>query len=92
MMEDSVVSLTREGIKLAFMIGLPILLTGIVVGVIVSVLQTITQIQDQSVAFVLKILAMAVVFTLLLPWIIEKYVEFSRKLIENIPQLITSFL
>ncbi len=89
---DSIVSLTREGIKLAFLIGSPVLVAGIVIGLIVGIFQAITQIQDQSIAFVLKISVMAFVFAVFLPWTIEKYVDYSRELLENIPETTTLFL
>lgn len=89
---DSVVTLARNSFGLAFLISSPVLITGIVVGLIVGIFQAVTQIQDQTISFVLKILSMSIVFILFLPWIIGKIVDFSHELLENIPETTTSFL
>lgn len=89
---DSIVSIAREGMKLAFLIGAPVLLVGVVVGLVVGIVQAVTQIQDQTVSFVIKISSMALTFTLFLPWIVEKLADYSRELLENIPETATFFL
>ena len=89
---DAVVTLARESVKLAILIGTPVLLTGVLVVLIVGVLQAATQIQDQTVSFVIKISSMLVVFAAFLPWILGKLVEYSRNLWENIPELTTMFI
>ncbi len=88
---DVIVSLVRGGTLLALMIGSPILLAGVVVGIFVGLVQTVTQVQDQTVAFVVKISSMIVVFAMCLPWIIEKFVDYARALFENIPETTIAF-
>jgi|BioPla2DNA2_1021312.scaffolds.fasta_scaffold18149_4 flagellar biosynthetic protein FliQ len=88
---DFVVSLAREGTQLALMISAPVLLTGVIVGIIVGVVQAITQVQDQTVSFVIKIASMVIVMAIFLPWIVEKIVDYSRLLFENIPETTTVF-
>ena len=88
---DLVVALAREGLRLALLIVTPVLLTGVIVGVLVGLVQTVTQIQDQTSAFVVKVTSMIVVFAVCLPWIVGKIVEYSRILFENIPETTTIF-
>ena len=56
-----------------------------IVGLAVGLLQALTQIQEQTVAFVPKLLAMILVMSLALPWILSQMVEYSRELILDIP-------
>ena len=88
---DLVVTLAREGLQLALLIVTPVLLTGVIVGVLVGLVQTVTQIQDQTSAFVVKVTSMFVAFAVCLPWIVGKIVEYSRILFENIPETTTIF-
>ncbi len=88
---DLVVTLAREGLQLALLIVTPVLLTGVIVGVLVGLVQTVTQIQDQTSAFVVKVTSMIVAFAVCLPWIVGKIVEYSRILFENIPETTTIF-
>jgi len=62
---------------LALKIALPILMAGIVVGLVISLFQTITSIQDQTLTFVPKILSMVLIAATLLPWIYGKLVEYA---------------
>jgi len=73
----------------ALLIGAPILLAGVLIGLLIGLAQALTQIQDQTVAFVPKIVAMVAVLILCLPWLIQKMVEYSESLIVNIPKTIT---
>lgn len=79
--DDSAVELVREMLIITLKIAAPILLAGIVVGLVISILQAITSIQDQSLALVPKIVAMIVVAVLLLPWIVERLVEYTQVLL-----------
>ena len=89
---DLVTSLGRESMKLAFLIGAPMLTAGIVVGLIVGILQSATQIQDQTIAFVFKLLAVFSTLSIFLPWIVSKTAEFSQKVFSDVPENISSFL
>lgn len=79
------VDLAREALVIATLIAMPALVVGTFVGLIIGLLQALTQIQEQTVAFVPKLLAMIVAVGLSLPWIITRMVEYSRHLFENIP-------
>lgn len=86
MNSDAAVDLGREAIVTALLVGGPLLLAGVVVGLLISLLQAVTQVQDQTVSFVPKIVAMVVVLALCLPWILQRMVEYSHNLIHTIPE------
>ena len=71
--------------SIALLVSAPILLVGIGVGLLIGLLQALTQIQDQTLSFVPKILAMLTAFAIGLPWLIQRMVEYSGTLISNIP-------
>ncbi|MEX0726973.1 MAG: flagellar biosynthesis protein FliQ [Planctomycetaceae bacterium] len=82
---DQVVELGREAILRSLMIGAPIMLTALVVGLVISFLQAITQIQDQTLTMVPKIVLMMLALLYTLPWIIGEMTTYSSQLITNIP-------
>ncbi|MEX1231591.1 MAG: flagellar biosynthesis protein FliQ [Planctomycetaceae bacterium] len=82
---DQVVELGREAILRSLMIGAPIMLTALVVGLVISFLQAITQIQDQTLTMVPKIVLMMFALLYTLPWIIGEMTTYSSQLITNIP-------
>jgi flagellar biosynthesis protein FliQ len=77
------IDLIREALIGALIIGTPVLLAGMVTGLIIGLLQALTQIQDQTVSFVPKILAMALVMMVCMPWLIDKMVEITRIAFQN---------
>ncbi len=79
------VDLGREALLITTIITAPILIAGVVVGLGIGLVQALTQVQEQTVAFVPKLLAMAVALGLSLPWILQQLVEYSRELVLNIP-------
>jgi flagellar biosynthetic protein FliQ len=83
--DEQTVELVRDMLIVTLKISLPILLAGLVIGVIISLFQAITSIQDQTLAFVPKIVAMIVVAALLLPWIVARLIEYSRVLFTMAP-------
>lgn len=75
--------LCRSTLLAAVVIAAPLLLVGMAAGLLVGLLQALTQVQDQTVAFVPKILAMAAVLVACLPWLMTRLVEFTRVVFEN---------
>ena len=65
------------------LIAAPILIVGLVVGLVIGLLQALTQVQDQTVSFVPKLLATAGVLVLCMPWLMSRMVEFTREIIQN---------
>ena len=83
------INLTQQAMFTALLLGAPILLAGVLVGLLIGLAQALTQIQDQTVAFVPKIVAMFVALLLCLPWLTQKMMEYSEALITNIPKTIS---
>lgn len=78
--DESTIELVRQALFITLKIAAPILLAGILVGLIVSLLQSITSIQDQTLSFVPKIVVMVIAAAVLLPWITKRLVEYSAEL------------
>jgi len=77
------IDLCRTTLLSAVVIAAPMLIIGMVAGLLVGLMQALTQIQDQTVAFVPKILAMAGVLVVCLPWLVMRMVEFTRVVFLN---------
>ena len=75
--------LCRTTLIAAVILAAPLLLAGMAAGLIVGLLQALTQIQDQTVSFVPKVMAMAAVMVACLPWLMSRMVEFTRTVFEN---------
>ena len=82
-----VVDLARNTIILALVLAGPMLVVALAVGLIVSVFQAVTQIQEQTLAFVPKLIAVAVVFLVALPWMLQLGVKYTTELFRSIPSL-----
>ena len=82
------IDLGREAMSMALLVSAPVLLVGIGTGLLIGLLQALTQIQDQTLSFVPKILAMLTAFSSGLPWLIQRMVEYSGTLISNIPRVV----
>ena len=81
---DLVVSLMMNALKVAVLIAAPMLLFGLIVGLLVSIFQAVTQIQEMTLAFIPKILAIVASIALFFPWMMQIMVTYSRDLIQNI--------
>ena len=79
------IELGRNAIWITLLVSAPVLLAGLIVGLVIGFLQALTQIQEQSVSFVPKIVAMIVVLSLTLPWLIAQMLQYSQDLITSIP-------
>jgi flagellar biosynthetic protein FliQ len=88
MNQDTVVNLATQAMGLALKVAGPVLLVALVVGVIVSVFQAVTQIQEQSLSLVPKIAAVAVVIVVLGPWMLGQLVSYTAELYTSIPTMV----
>jgi flagellar biosynthetic protein FliQ len=88
MTPESVLSIGREALWLSLMLGAPLLLTALGVGVLVGLFQAATQINEMTLSFIPKLLAMAAVLVMTGPWMLRLMVESTRRLIEGIPALL----
>jgi flagellar biosynthetic protein FliQ len=82
-----VVDLARSAISTALLVSAPMLAVALIVGLVVSVIQAVTQIQEQTLAFVPKLIAVAAVFLVALPWIMQTLVKYTTELFRSIPSL-----
>ena len=89
MNQDTVVSLATQAMTLALKVGGPMLLCGLVIGLVVSIFQAVTQIQEQSLSFIPKIIGVAALIVLLGPWMLGQLVGYAQTLYTSIPQLIS---
>ena len=80
---SAAIDLCRETLIHAVVIASPMLLVGMAAGLTVGLIQALTQIQDQTVAFVPKLLAMAAVLVACLPWLMTRITDFTRLVFEN---------
>ena len=88
MSPDFVVGFGRQAIELCLMMSLPMLGVGLGVGVFVSIIQAATQIQEQTLTFIPKIVCMFLALLLALHWLMERMTTFTRDVIINIPQYV----
>jgi flagellar biosynthetic protein FliQ len=82
---DFVVGFARQSIELTLMIALPLLGVGLGVGLIVSIFQAATQIQEPTLAFIPKIVSMFIALLIAFPWIMDKLLTFTREIFLNLP-------
>ena len=75
----------REMILLALVISLPLLVVGLAVGLFISILQAATQVQEQTLAFVPKIVATGLALFVLMPWIVTRMTEYTIGLFNRMP-------
>lgn len=85
---DMVIGIARQAIQVTLLVALPILGIGLVVGILVSLVQAATQIQEMTLTFVPKIISIFVGLLILLPWIMNHLVTYTTELFQNIPNYV----
>ncbi len=80
---DTIVTLARQAMLVTLLTAAPMLISGMVIGLIISVFQSVTQIQEITLTFVPKIVVVMVAFVLLLPWMVGVVMGFVQPLISN---------
>ena len=88
MNEDVVIQLVTGATELALKVALPLLAVGLGVGVIISVFQAVTQIQEQTLTFIPKVLATVAVLIIGGPWMLDQLISYTTELLLGIPDLI----
>lgn len=88
MTPEFVVGFAKQSIEMALLISLPMLGIGLAVGLIVSVLQAATQIQEMTLTFIPKIVSIFLALLFAFPWIMDKMISFTRELLLNLPNYI----
>ncbi len=88
MTQDDVVNLVVDAMSVALKVALPMLLVALIVGLGVSIFQAVTQIQEQTLTFIPKVVAMALVIVVAGPWMLGQIVSYTQNLYERIPSLV----
>ena len=88
MTPQMVISIGREALTVTLMVSGPMLLFGLIIGLTISIFQSITQINEMTLTFVPKILAVAVALLIFLPWMINMLTDFARHMYQLIPTLV----
>ena len=83
-----VMEIGRQAIEVTLMISAPLLITALVVGLIISIFQAATQLNESTLQFVPKLVAMFVVLLLAGPWMLQYLIDYIQRLFGSIPQLI----
>ena len=83
-----VVTIGRQALEMTLLLAAPLLLTALAVGLIVGIFQAATSINEMTLSFIPKLLAMAAVLALTGPWMLRQLAEYSRGLIQSIPGLV----
>jgi len=82
MIDESAIQMIRDALYIVLLIATPLLLVGMVLGLVISLIQSVTSIQDQTLTFVPKIISLLVVVLLLLPWILSTLGEFAIEMMK----------
>lgn len=88
MTPETVLTVGSHALQLALLLAAPLLLTALAVGVLIGVFQAATQINEQTLSFIPKLVATAAVLVVAGPWMLRLLVEYTRELFESIPALI----
>ncbi len=88
MTPDSVIALIRQALEVAGLVAGPLLLASLLTGLLVSIFQAATQINEMTLTFIPKLVVMFMVLVLLGPWSLQLMVDFITRLYESIPQLV----
>ena len=88
MENDFVIEVVNQAIKVTLMLSAPMLLAALVVGVLVSIFQAVTQINEQTLSFIPKILVIIATLVIFSPWMMETMVTYTQDLFTSIPELI----
>ena len=84
-----VIDLTRDAIITALMVSAPMLLIALGVGLVVSIVQSVTQIQEQTLTFVPKLILVGGAFIIGLPWLLQVLIGYTTTLIRGIPAMVS---
>ncbi|HEX5123907.1 MAG TPA: flagellar biosynthesis protein FliQ [Rhodanobacteraceae bacterium] len=88
MTPETVMGIGQHALVVTLMIAAPLLLTALAVGLLVGVLQAATQINEMTLSFIPKLLALAAVLVIAGPWMLRTLIDYTRHLIESLPSLI----
>lgn len=85
---ESYADITHQAIKVALMISAPMLIGALIMGILVSLFQAVTQINEQTLSFIPKILVIVAALVFFAPWMSDTLTTFTKDLILNIPHIV----
>ncbi len=88
MTPDAIMGIGKHALEIMLMLAAPLLLVALLVGLLVGVFQAATQINEQTLSFIPKLLAMSATLVIAGPWMMKVMVSYTRELFESIPSLI----
>ncbi len=88
MTPETVLSIGQRALEMTVMLAAPMLLTGLLIGLLVGIFQAATQINEMTLSFIPKLLGAAAMLVLVGPWMLKELVGYTRMLIESIPSLV----
>ncbi len=86
--QTQVVNLASQAMTVALKIGGPMLLAGLVIGLVVSIFQTVTSIQEATLTFIPKIIGIALLIVILGPWMLQQIINYTSDLFISIPTMV----
>lgn len=89
MSPETVITLGRQGLEMMLIVSAPLLMVALGVGLLVSFFQAITQLNEQTLSFIPKLLAVALTLVLAGPWMISTLVDYLQRTLTGIPMLLT---
>ena len=85
---DRLIALGQDAVLITLLASAPMLLAGLVVGLLISIIQSVTQIQEITLSFVPKIVVVLAVFVLSIPWMSDLLIDYMQELLNGIPDLV----
>jgi len=82
---DFVMSIANEAVKVTLLLSAPMLIVGLIIGLVISIFQAVTQVQEMTLTFVPKIIGVMVALIIALPWMINIIVTYTQNLFNSIP-------
>ena len=88
MTQDVVINLVLQAMQVALKVGLPLMLVGLLVGLAISIFQAVTQIQEQTLAFIPKVVALVAIIAIFGPWMLGQLINWTQQLYAGIPSMV----
>jgi flagellar biosynthetic protein FliQ len=88
MSPETVMTIGQRALEMTLMLAAPMLLVGLVIGILVGIFQAATQINEMTLSFIPKLLGIATTLVIAGPWMLKQLIGYTRLLIESIPSLI----
>ncbi|HET7158400.1 MAG TPA: flagellar biosynthesis protein FliQ [Burkholderiales bacterium] len=88
MNSTAVISMIREALELTLLVSAPLLITALAVGLVISIFQAATQINEMTLSFIPKLLGVFIATVVCGPWILQLLIDYTQRLFANIPNMV----